>query len=226
MKTRITPIALLFLPLALSACGERGGIGAGSSTENKVTTSSESKLDASREIKKSTSAKATLNMPATALVASALLGYANAQPKGSHDPHAVAAREILSVIRPSLGWPVACFGCAAQSTWAVKNAARVNFADLVLTQLALSVQGRALADPQAARQAIVTAYLAMTLPRWTRPANRPPRPRKGHSFPTSRERTAFLTGLAAAPTTATARDGRLSKTAWRGLETAYYLDKR
>jgi uncharacterized protein YceK len=162
MKTRLTPIALLFLPLALSACGEHGGIGAGSSTENKVTTSAESKLDASREIKKSTSAKATLNMPATALVASALLGYANAQPKGSHDPHAVAAREILGAIRPSLGWPVACFGCAAQASWAVKNAARVNFADLVLTQLALSVQGRALADPQAARQAIVTAYLAMT----------------------------------------------------------------
>jgi hypothetical protein len=74
MKARLTPIALLFLPLALSACGEHGGIGAGSSTESKVTTSAESKLDASREIKISTSAKATLNMPAMALVASSLLG--------------------------------------------------------------------------------------------------------------------------------------------------------
>jgi hypothetical protein len=145
----------------------------------------------------------------------------------------VAAREILYATRPSLGWPVACFGCAAQAKWARNAAARVNFADLVLTQLAWSVQGRALADPQAARQAIVTAYLAMTPQRWTRPASKPPRPRKGHSFPTSRELTAFPTGLAAAPIMATARDGRLSKTAWRGLETAwrgletaYYLDKR
>jgi hypothetical protein len=160
---KLTPIAaLLLLPLALSACGEHGGVGAGSSTESKVSASAESKLDTSREIKKSTSAKATINMPATALVVSALRNWADAQPKGSNDPHVLAAREILDITRPSLAWPVACFGCAAQASWARQNAAHVNFANLVLTQLALSVQGRALADPSAAREAIVKSYLAMT----------------------------------------------------------------
>ncbi len=153
------PLALA-LALALGGCG-KNGIGADSSVKQGVSTSTESKVDTSREVKHNTNAKATISMPAIALMMDALHSYAATQPARSTDPHVIAAREIISVARPAVAWPIACFSCSAQTVWARQQAARVGFANLVLTETAQHLQSQALADPAAARKAIITAFLAI-----------------------------------------------------------------
>jgi hypothetical protein len=159
-----TPLILTALAasLALAGCGEHGGIGAESTSKSAVSASTETKVDRSREVKHNTSAKATISMPAAGLIFAALRDYVAAEkPCGKKDPHITAARDILSVARPVAAWPVACFGCSAQASWAHAQAVRVADANLVLTELAGSLPSQALADPSVARKAIVTTFLSI-----------------------------------------------------------------
>ena len=133
MKARIF-LPLAFLPFVLAGCGEHGGIGADSSSKRALSTSTESKIDANREVKRSTNAKATISMPALALMMQALRSYASGASARSTDPHVLAAREIIAVARPVLAWQVDCFGCSAQAAWARRQAAHVRFANLVLSE--------------------------------------------------------------------------------------------
>lgn len=158
---QLFPLALLPLSLALGGCGEHGGIGAESTSKQAVSTSTENKVDQSREIKHNQSAKATISMPAAALIVETLRSYASTQPRNAKDPHVIAAREILSVTRPAVAWPIACFGCAAQASWAHEQAGRVAYANLLLTQIAGHLPAQSLADPSAAHKAILGVFLAI-----------------------------------------------------------------
>ncbi len=157
------------LAIALGGCG-KNGIGADSTVKQAVSTSTESKVEASREVKHNTVAKSTSSMPAMSLILKALPEYVAAQPRGAKDPHVTAAREIISVSQPVLGWPIACFGCSAQASWARGQAVRVAYANLVLTELSDRLPTQAMANSAAARKAIIATFL--TIPAATLDADR------------------------------------------------------
>ena len=79
--------------------------------------------------------------------------------------HAAAAAMIAQTAQPCVGWPVGGLGPKGQAemaSWARKASVQVAFANLVLTQISTAPALRdALADPDAARKAIVAAFLAI-----------------------------------------------------------------
>jgi len=165
MKTRFLPPALLPLSLTialtLAGCGEHGGVGAESTSKQAVSISTETKTDASREIKQNQSAKATISMPAAALIIQTLRAYIS-QLHASGDPaHIAAARAIVAVTRPEIAWPIHCFGCPSQADWAHTQAERVAFANLVLSEVAAHLPKTALSDPSAAHKTILAAFLSI-----------------------------------------------------------------
>lgn len=196
-------IPLAVLVAALSAC-HQGGMGVDSGASQKAATATESGLRSDRSIQQHTAASAAVQMPAAALIVSALnawggeamppgtfLGIANLQPggygkgglgetekiiramngamptpmHGLRPLHAAAAALIVQTAEPCVGWPVGGLskqGQGEMAAWGRKVAQQTAFANLVLTQISVTPALRdALADPEAARKAIVAAFLAI-----------------------------------------------------------------
>lgn len=65
---------------------------------------------------------------------------------------------IAASAHPWQGWPFNCFGCAKEAAWARGMARQVVFTNLMLTQLYPALGTQALADPQAAQQAVQAAW--------------------------------------------------------------------
>lgn len=206
---RITLLPLAAALAALSAC-HQGGIGVDTSTSQKAATGAESGLKGDRSIRSGTTAQATVQMPAAALMQSALTQWGSAEmskmlPGGAaaglwsqlldsehtagpshlselmqqtsqaaasamHQPspharylHAAAALYIATTAQPMQGWPFRCMGCQDEAAWARWSAQNVIFTNTLLTQIASAPALRqALADPAAARAAIVRAFLSIT----------------------------------------------------------------
>lgn len=148
--------------LTLAGCGQHGSIGAESTSKPVVSASTQTKIEQLSKVKRNMTAKVTIPMPAADLIIEALQDYVAGQPRGAKpDPHIAAARDILSVSRPVLGWTVNCFGCSAQDSWARQQATSVAYSNLLLTGLADRLASRVLADPSAAHKAIIAAFLAI-----------------------------------------------------------------
>lgn len=185
------PTTLKLIPLvaalaALSAC-HQGGVWVDAGASQKTSTSAESGLKSDRSINSSTSAAASIQMPASALALQAFSTYGK---RTMLPPTAASAPEqrqltdmiwsgiqtgptkvddlktaqtfgavaIASLSHPWQGWPFSCFGCSKESVWARGMAQQVVFANTVLTQVLSSLPPGTLADPSAAQTAIIAAY--------------------------------------------------------------------
>lgn len=190
LTTTIKLVPLAAAIAALSAC-HQGGVGVDSGASQEAATSAESGLQSQRGITSSTSAQASIQMPASAL---ALQAFAN-WGKGQFLPPAGAAstpkqRQIVDLIwqgiqtgptkiddlktsqtfgavsissmaYPWQGWPFNCFGCSKEAAWARGMAQQVVFSNTILSMILPKLSAQTLADPAAAQAAIIAEYKAI-----------------------------------------------------------------
>ncbi|CDW96337.1 MULTISPECIES: hypothetical protein [unclassified Thiomonas] len=187
---KITIIKLLPLSLAIAALAgcHQGGVGVDSGASQKAATTLENGLQSDRSIHSSTSAQASIHMPASALALQAFTSFGKqaflppAGPASSPEQTQLAsiiwagsmesptkidepasaqtmgAISVAAMAYPWQGWPYSCFGCSKEATWARGMAQRVVFSNTILSQILPKLSARTLADPNAAQVAIISEY--------------------------------------------------------------------
>lgn len=184
--TTLKLVPLFFAIAALSAC-HQGGVGVESGASQKAATASENTLQSQRGITSSTSAQASIQMPASALAQQAFQQYARAsylpppspstnqmsqliwegsmqQPTQVNTPasaQTMGALAIASMAYPWQGWPFNCFGCSKEAAWARGMAQQVVFSNTILSMILPKLSAQTLADPADAQAAIIAAYKAI-----------------------------------------------------------------